>query len=315
VSTEFYLFDVDHGQSAALRLPHGEWCLFDIGCTGSFSPTKFIRQISGRGDAFRYYKATISHLHGDHVRDHVEFIKANPSFVRSVTVDKEHADHLKQTNTDNSFENVCAIGNYFNQNFGFTGVQANYGFATISELSLPVNIARLISSSANSSVNNASVVTRISCYGHSILICGDMEADGWDYVLNRSNDKAQWRTLVSNVDVLVAPHHGHSSGYSADLMKLANPGVVLISVKSGDEHVDSRYSSIPGIQIGYDEYKVISTRQKGTVKITVTPGQTLFSPNSIYWNFDADGRKADMKRIFESLIMPTFNNTNYGSGL
>ncbi len=306
MSLEFYLFDVDHGQSAALRLPDGRWCLFDVGRTESFSPTKFIRNISGQGEQFRYYKATISHWHGDHLADHAELFKANPELIRTVTVDDSFINDVKQSSAEDSFQEICSFGRRFLQNYTVT-VTANYGpFVTIQEMSLPTSFARSVSSTSNSAVNNASVITRISCYGHSILICGDMEVEGWDFALNRSIDKFVWRQLVSNVDILIAPHHGHVSAYSTDLMNFAKPGVVLASVKSGDENVDSRYSSLRGITIGQDTYKMISTRQKGTVKICVNPSQTLLSPPSIWWLFDADGRKAETQRIVESLFRSPF---------
>jgi beta-lactamase superfamily II metal-dependent hydrolase len=305
MSLEFYLFDVDHGQSAALRLPDGRWCLFDIGRTDSFSPTKFIRQISGRGEQFRYYKGTVSHWHGDHLDDHDEFLKAGPEFMRTVAVDDEFIRDVQKSSADGSFEKICTFRNHYIKNYTITNT-ANYGpFVGIQELSLPVGVARSVSSSSNSAVNNASVVSRISYYGHSILICGDMEAEGWDFALNHSSEMALWRQLVANVSVMVAPHHGHATAFSTDLMRLANPGVVIVSVRSGDDHVDSRYSAIQGITIGNEEYKMISTRQKGTLKIAVNPGQTLLSPASVFWWFDADGRKAETQRLFESLYRPT----------
>lgn len=310
MSLEFYLFDVDHGQSAALQLPDGRWCLFDAGRTDSFSPTQFIRGISGQGEQLRYYKGTISHWHGDHIADHVELFKAAPRFLRTVAADKEFIEDVKQSSASASFQNICAFGSHYLKTYTLTEV-ADYGpSVTIQELSLPVSSARIISSNPNSAVNNSSVVSRISCYGHSILICGDMETAGWDHALNHSPDMLSWRQLVANVNVLVAPHHAHTSAYSVDLMNLANPGVVLASAVAGDEHVDGRYSSIGGIVIGTEAYKLISTRQKGSLKITVEPGQTLLSPASVFWNFDADGRRAEQRRQVLEALYPAQSGTS-----
>jgi beta-lactamase superfamily II metal-dependent hydrolase len=133
--------------------------------------------------------------------------------------------------------------------------------------------ARALGGAANSRVNNASIITRINCYGHSILICGDMENECWDMVLNRSGRKDQWRNLVSNIDVLVAPHHGHTSGFSTTLLQLAKPRVVLVSVVSGDQHVDSRYSgeAVSGIIVNGNTYKALTTRSDGTISFTISP--------------------------------------------
>lgn len=42
MTASFYLFDVDHGQCAALKLPNGKRCVFDAGCTSNFSPITWI---------------------------------------------------------------------------------------------------------------------------------------------------------------------------------------------------------------------------------------------------------------------------------
>ncbi len=57
--------------------------------------------------------------------------------------------------------------------------------------------------------NNASIVTRINVFGYSILLCGDVMKDAWEVITK----DPLWQQFVSNIDVLVAPHHGHSSGY------------------------------------------------------------------------------------------------------
>ena len=94
---------------------------------------------------------------------------------------------------------------------------------------------------ANSKVNNASVVSRIECHGNSILLCGDMEKEAWEFVLNDAVHRLWWHPLVSEVDVLVAPHHGHKSGFSQTLSDLANPAIVLVSVASRDPSVSIQY--------------------------------------------------------------------------
>ena len=101
----------------------------------------------------------------------------------------------------------------------------------IGELCLPVAVARSIGGDANARVNNASVVTRIDVYGNSILICGDIEKEAWAAIINNTGDYGRlWRPFLSNIDILIAPHHGHRSGYSAELMNSAQPAVVLVSV-------------------------------------------------------------------------------------
>lgn len=287
MSASFYLFNVDHGQCAALRLPNGRWCIFDAGCTSSFSPITWIaaavtipRYTSPLAAAlaipqtFGIYKATVSHLHCDHLDDYVTMFRYGPELLRTVAPDTGYLTDCMNTCADGSWAKVNGFLQHYGQTFGTTTTGADYGGAVISELSLPVDVARSVGGDANARVNNASVVTRIDIYGNSILICGDVEKEAWQAIIADTGDYGRlWRPFLSNVDVLVAPHHGHRSGYSVDLLNLAKPSVVLISVTSRDEHVDSRYSGTPvtGLRIGETDYHYISTRKQGHVRIDIAP--------------------------------------------
>lgn len=164
----------------------------------------------------------------------------------------------------------------------------DYGGISIREMSLPVAVARQLGGDANARVNNASIVTRIDVFGNSILLCGDMMKEAWEALISDSGQYgATWRPFLSNVDVLVAPHHGHRSGYSVDLLNLAKPAVVLVSVVSNDPNVDSHYSQAPvrGIRIDGTDYGYISTRQKGHIKIDIAPPQTAYASGGRTWSF------------------------------
>ncbi len=306
MTTSFYLFDVDHGQCAALRLPNGKWCVFDAGCTNSFSPITWIARMSEQSaprtllglaaaipQLFSIYKATISHFHGDHLDDYETLFRYTPSFMRTVAgYDQQYLDDCYSTCSDKSLPKVFVFENSYSSSFG--GVHfPDYGGVTIRELSLPAGVARGLGGSANSRVNNASVVTRINVYGNSILLCGDMEKKGWEAIIkDTGNYGQQWRPFLSSIDILVAPHHGHRSGYSVDLLNLARPAVVLASVVSKDEYVDSRYSQTPvrGITVDNNPYSCITTRKMGHIKIDISrPTDALqITKGKRTWSFGTD---------------------------
>ena len=301
MNLDFYLFDVNHGQSAAVKLPNGKWCLFDTGCSSDLSPTAFLRQQFGvqtpYGKHFGYHKLTISHLHGDHVEDVEAVLSAGADFSRVVSWDAEYLQDVQETSSSESWPLIRSFTSSYGQVFGPAVTVPDYGTARIAEMSLsPLFVRRFIGGTANSRVNNASVVTRIDCNDHSILICGDMEKEGWDFALNQYIYKEAWRALVGNVDFLVAPHHGHSSGYSADLMALANPRAVLVSIHSGDPNVDTRYSNVPGVTVGNEVMKRITTRDKGSIHIRINPALIWDQAGKGTFDFDIDGRQAALKR-------------------
>ena len=158
----------------------------------------------------------------------------------------------------------------------------------IRQVSLPVGVARQLGGDANARVNNSSIVTRIDVYGNSILLCGDMMKEAWKAIISDQGQYGrEWRPFLSNIDLLVAPHHGHRTAFSIDLLNIAKPAVVLVSVVSNDPNVDSRYSQVPvrGIKIGGTDYSYISTRQKGHIKVTIEQPRTILGAGTTYWKF------------------------------
>ena len=300
MTAEFYLFDVDHGQSAALRLPNGRWCIFDIGRTADFSPVQWIvgeearrqgtsplMQLPGVS-SFKFLKATVSHFHGDHLADWQSLVQYGPEFIKTVEPDQAYMDDCVDSNSTQSWPIVTAFARHVNGLFTETRFP-DYGGAAISEMSLSVDVARQLGGDANARVNNASVITRIDVYGNSILLCGDMTTDAWGAIILADRGKHGLARLPFFwlVDILVAPHHGHKSGFSVDLLNLVKPAVVLVSAVSNDQHVDSRYSQSPvrGISINGTDYGYISTRQKGHIKVTISPPQGYYGKGNRSWSF------------------------------
>jgi len=82
-------------------------------------------------------------------------------------------------------------------------------------------------------VNNNSLLLRITCRGHKILIPGDIEDDGWDWISDSE---------ISGTSLLLASHHGNKSGYNLEKIKKMNLAFVVISAGSKTDHdADSRY--------------------------------------------------------------------------
>jgi hypothetical protein len=274
MSFDFYLFDVNDGQCAVVKMPNGKWCIFDAGRSAGFSPVVAVWSMLGTGlsslpvglrPPFTFLKATISHLHADHLADYANLFTPPPTYFKTVEYDAAYLDDAIASSSHGSVPLIVDFCKRYMGTYGGLPVVPDYGGASIRELGLAVEVARALGGSANSKVNNASIVTRIDCYGHAILISGDMEKDAWDFVLTSPTLGPIWRPFVSNIDVFVAPHHGHSSGYSTELMTTARPNVVLISVASKDPHVDTRYSSeaVSGIKIDGKLCKSITTRSLG----------------------------------------------------
>jgi hypothetical protein len=284
MNVEFYLFDVDHGQSAAVRLEDGRWCLFDVGSSNQFSPVDWMAskavQSNPSGWPFHaygysssaFYKVTVSHFHADHLYDWPKVERQKPAFIKTVQADQEYIQDSRDSNTDDSWPIVEAFIKY-HSNHTEPAYGPDYGNSLIyvPEFSMPTIMARSIGGNSCAKVNNASIVSRISINGYNILICGDIMREAWDAIFRDESSNGDFgRKLVSNVDILVAPHHGHSTAYSGELMNLAKPKAVFVSVQEGDPNVDSRYSgdTIKGIMLADGNIcKCLTTRTMGHIKI------------------------------------------------
>lgn len=69
-----------------------------------------------------------------------------------------------------------------------------------------------------------------------ILFCGDSHDDSWEYILKNFKED------ISNVDVLIAPHHGRDSKRNYDFVKTLNPTITLFGNASSDHLAYDKYS-------------------------------------------------------------------------
>ena len=76
--------------------------------------------------------------------------------------------------------------------------------------------------------NDASYVVLYRSAIGRILLAGDAHDATWDHV------KKHYESDVSNVDLLIAPHHGRKSGRSYEFLDYVNPKLTLFGCASSD---------------------------------------------------------------------------------
>ena len=76
--------------------------------------------------------------------------------------------------------------------------------------------------------NDLSLVVFIKFGPFGILFPGDLEGPGWRNHLLQPT----FRAMLTDVDVLVASHHGRDNGYFEDVFEYCHPQVVVMSDKS-----------------------------------------------------------------------------------
>ena len=69
--------------------------------------------------------------------------------------------------------------------------------------------------------NELSYVLLYQTSGKKIIFAGDSGQKTWDYILEK------YKVLVSNVDVLLAPHHGRKTGENDNYLDILKPKLTL----------------------------------------------------------------------------------------
>lgn len=113
--------------------------------------------------------------------------------------------------------------------------------------------------------NDIGLVLLLETRAGSVLLPGDAEQDAWDRILEEHEEK------LDDVRVLKAAHHGREDGFHQEAVEAMDPEYVVLSVgkkPSTDAHSD--YTDVCR-----DDAEVISTRQHGRVKFTITKRGTL----------------------------------------
>lgn len=107
-----------------------------------------------------------------------------------------------------------AKGAFFNQNEdGSSGGDELYILAPTKDLVSGANVSK--------KYNDCSYVLLYKTHGRKIIFAGDSEKNTWDYILENYKDS------VTDVDILLAPHHGRKTGGNQDYLDILRPKFTL----------------------------------------------------------------------------------------
>lgn len=178
--------------------------------------------------------------------------------------DKVNPDYLQKFDKCYRYENV---------------EQIDWGFEINETYSLSVETCKSESTLQSKVRNNSSIIRYIKDDGISILFCGDLEKAGWELLLAQ-NPKLVERLKSNGVTILIAPHHGHKSGFPKALFDVIKRVNVVIHSKDSEANMDgtdvsSQYSEYATgvyykpLSHAHTFYKgnVLTTRSNGTILI------------------------------------------------
>lgn len=274
---QLYVCDVGHGDAIIIKFPSGKTALIDCGGKDVRSASSYLEILEIQTLDY----LAISHPHVDHIRDIINVTtKFRPDVLgRNRIFTKEK---IKDENAEVFDTHEDIIDKYLELNNDFTGsISGNpEKDPTMSEWGKGANIVSFANDDSEMNLNDLSRVLFIKYGSHVILCPGDIEKKGWINLLK----KPAFVEELKNTTVLIASHHGRDSGFSNDIFQYFIPKIVLVSDgRFGDTSATDRYGSIMDEKMTInkpddkrEERKVLTTRNDGTIIVSIFGGKDLF---------------------------------------
>ena len=275
------VFDVGNAACSVVTSPNGYGMMIDCGSHGEKSdPVDLVKSntewlglnpyTTSSGENYPLGLLHITHPDEDHVRNSKNIKENLTPYLLHRTKSEEYP---KDENIPDDYLT------YLDKRYrGSNGEKIDWGFEINRSFSIPMEILKSEDNFKGKIKNNSSNLRYIKFNGISILFCGDIEEEGWNWLLN--NDSTFVATISSGINVLIASHHGHKSGYSKALFdKIGNVDVVIHSkaseanIEGSDvstqysQHANGVYYKSLGNEGGVYEGKVLTTRSNGGIYI------------------------------------------------
>lgn len=263
------VWDVGHGLAVWLKTPSGHSHWIDCGCETDFSPSQHVQSAHGvKGIDY----LIISHPDADHLQDLPTFLEtfgAPRVFTRNTTLPEAERygsetlafqQGLKQLDRTHTAPVPSGIEPWNPQYNG--GVEVRSCSNAWSEVIQG---------------NDTSVVAFYAFGGWLFVFPGDIEDKGWKALWAEKQSKFAPLIQAAKWKVLIAPHHGRTSGYSQSMMDTIMPQLTIVSDAAGQSETDRRFRETPpGLNLKVRPstearlVKFLSTKQKGRVAFEIS---------------------------------------------
>lgn len=213
--------DVGNAASAIVKVPTGYSMMIDCGCNQEkdnpvdvfFRNLKWLQSkdyVTKSGVHYKLALLHITHPDDDHVR--------NAERVR-----KELIPYLVHRNNCSLFSDSNSINQDYKKYIdsiynGNDPEIVDYGLDANEVFCIPFEEVQTNAKLNKKVRNNSSILRYIKYNGCRILFAGDLEKDGWEWLCNK--DLRFIRLMKEGLDILIAPHHGHISGFPKSLFDL-----------------------------------------------------------------------------------------------
>lgn len=275
------VFDVGNAFCSLVSSPNGYGLMVDCGSNeDKENPVDAIYRyrnwlqlrnyVTRQGMSYPLGLLHITHPDEDHVRN-------------AVRIKKELTPYLMQKTRWEEFPDGQEIHSEYrslldNPYRGSNPETVDWGFDINKTFSIPIEVVRNHPNLKDKVRNNSSILRYIACNGVKVLFTGDLESVGWEWLIAHDHDFVQ--TIKCGVDILIAPHHGHKSGFPKALFDIIGNVKMVIHSKDSEADKDgtdvaSQYSNYASgviyrvINGGKYQGRVVTTRSNGNICIEI----------------------------------------------
>jgi len=287
------IFDVSNSACALAVCPNGNSLMLDCGThSDKTCPVNTIKSlktndgwlssmknyVTSSGLSYPLTNLSVSHPDSDHINN-CERIKNE---LTPYLLSRRYLEDFPDGVIDCSVDSLKKYKKEFCDEYrGGNPEEPNWGFVKTA-FTIPMKTLKEESIFGESKIKNNSSRIYLLKYKDKfkILFGGDMEEVGWDWLLE--NNHNNFKDIISNgIDIMVASHHGHTSGYSKKLFDLMGSPKLSILSKGSEENkegtdVTSSYSqNSSGLEVKSlankkNERKyTLTTRTNGNIYISV----------------------------------------------
>ncbi len=266
MTLEIIIWDVNHGNSASIKLPNGKTMMLDCASNPltDFSPIWQTKNCWGHLDLL-----IISHPHIDHISDIVNIDYLKPKWLLYPEVSH---NQLREGKYDNSIDIIEKYIDFTNGYKPIPPSDIDYSRSWGNE----VMISNFGLNGFQEDINNYSLVTFLEYRDFTFAYAGDLTSEGWERLVEQ--DGTQFTDMLRKTNFFEVSHHGRENGFNPiifDYMK--DLKMAFVSDKQyHSTSVTSYYSPYcGGWQIinensNYAENrKVLTTRSDGRIRIEV----------------------------------------------
>ncbi|MXX20763.1 MAG: MBL fold metallo-hydrolase [Cenarchaeum sp. SB0661_bin_35] len=265
--TELYVWDVGDGAAIYVKTPNDKHVVIDCGASDDFSPADYIKSTLG---VSTINGLVISHPHKDHINDILK-IKEHWDKVNEIKLLMRNKEIGKELliESNNDLKDDKYVKGYYELADSFNGGNPSKEYLDFGGLERKYFLNTNTDEKPDSStINNLSVVTFIKFGADVVLYGGDMEEYGWKEILGKDG----FKELLKKTTIYIASHHGHKSGYYADIFEYFQPKLTIIpgNKRDDDDDATGEYDEkTEGMSIDGKDEKVLTTYEDGHIHITL----------------------------------------------